>query len=373
MISEDEPHVQPPGSASPGDPPQEVVLGTLTEEISDLSALGRGRLAQTRRSSRRNLIVSYGITVFVLITLNFFLPRALPGDPISALVDSGSPTYVQSEELRLELEEYYGLDQPIWEQYVGYLGDLAQGDLGTSIRYNVPVAELVRERLPWTLLLVTSAMVLATTLGWIMGAHSGWRQGRGVDQGLLGVFLGLRGFPPFFLASIALFVFAVRLDWVPLAGASTPFSTSLGPIERVTDVAYHLLLPALVLALPFAAGHYLLMRAGMVSELGSDYLMLGKAKGLRERRLKYAYAARNALLPVVTLAALHLSAAVTTEAIVVETVFAYPGMGRLLFEAVPFRDYPTLQACFLILTLLVVTVNFLVEVLYRRLDPRTIQ
>ena len=324
----------------------------------------------TRRRSRRSLLASYAVTVVALVCLNFFLPRMLPGDPITALVDSASPSFVQSEQLRAELEEYYGLDRPLPAQFTHYLGGLATGDLGTSIRYNRPVADLVRERLPWTLLLIVTAMVLAGLMGWVAGAHSGWRRGRPVDSGLLVLFMVLMSFPGFFLASIALFVFAVQVDLVPLSGAQTPFA-SMSLLERVGDIAYHLILPALVMAVHFGARQYHLMRASVVSELGADHLQLGRAKGLRDRRLKYRYAARNALLPVVTLTAIHFSGAVTTEAIVIETVFAYPGMGRLLFDAVPFRDYPTLQACFLVLGLVVVTGNLLADLLYRRLDPRT--
>ena len=326
---------------------------------------------RARRTSRRSLLVSYALTVAALVCLNFFLPRALPGDPVSALVDATSPAYVQSEELRAELEEYYGLDRPVLAQFTHYLGGLATGDLGTSIRYNRPVAELVAERLPWTLLLITTAMAMAVAMGWVTGAHSGWRRGRPVDSGLLVLFMGLRSFPSFFLASIALFVLAVQTDLFPLSGGQTPFAPSMGAFERAGDIGYHLVLPAFVMALPFAGGQYHLMRASVVGELGANHLQMGRAKGLRDRRLKYRYATRNALLPVVTLTAIHLSGAVTTEAIVIETVFAYPGMGRLMFDAVPFRDYPTLQACFLVLGLVVLTGNLLADLLYRRLDPRT--
>jgi peptide/nickel transport system permease protein len=343
--------------------------------VLDQTAGGGGARDATTtamRSSVRSRAAIYAVTVFVLITLNFFLPRAVPGDPITALLTSGTPSFVQSEELRAELEEYYGLDQPVLAQYVDYLGDLAQGDLGVSIRYNTPVADLVAERLPWTLLLVFSAMALAVVAGSIAGINSGWRRGRPADSGLLSMFLALRSFPVFFLGSIALFVLAVKFDLVPLAGAQS-LSAGMGPLERAADIGYHLLLPAVVLASQFAGGHYLLMRAGMVGELGSDHLRGGRAKGLRERRLKYRYAARNALLPVVTVTALQLGGAITTSLILVETVFAYPGMGRLVFDSIEFRDYPALQACFLILSLVVVTLNFLADLLYRRLDPRTIR
>ncbi|HWC09678.1 MAG TPA: ABC transporter permease [Acidimicrobiales bacterium] len=309
------------------------------------------------------------VTVFALVTLNFLLPRAMPGDPVSALVDAGGPARVQDDALRAELAEYYGLDRPLAVQYGQYLGDLVRGELGTSIRYNVPVASLVLARLPWTLLLISAGMAIAVLIGWIGGVHSGWRRGRGVDRGLLVFFLTLKAFPVFFVGSLALVVFAVKLGWFPLAGTRTPFAEDEALLSTIADVLHHLALPALVLALDFAASQYLVMRAGMVSELGADYLVLGRAKGLRERQLKFRYAARNALLPAVTLLALHMGFAVT-HSILVETVFAYQGLGRLLFEAVAFRDYPTLQACFLVLTLVVVSANFLADALYRRLDPR---
>lgn len=332
----------------------------------------QGASTDPQRGSVRTRAAIYALTVFILITLNFFLPRAVPGDPITSLLTSGTPSYVQSDELRAELEEYYGLDRPVLEQYVDYLRNLTQGDLGVSIRYNVPVAELVAERLPWTLLLVFSGMALAVVGGWIAGINSGWRRGRAADRGLLSMFLALRSFPVFFLGSIALFVLAVTFDLVPLAGAQS-LSADMGPLERAVDIGHHLLLPAVVLASQFAGGHYLLMRAGMVGELGSDHLRGGRAKGLRERRLKYRYAARNALLPVVTVTALQLGGVVISGSILVETVFAYPGMGRLVFDSIEFRDYPVLQACFLILSLFVVTLNFLADLLYRRLDPRTVR
>jgi peptide/nickel transport system permease protein len=174
----------------------------------------------------------------------------------------------------------------------------------------------------------------------------------------------------FFFSSLALLVFAVSLGWVPLQGATTAF-VSMSPLERVGDVVHHLVLPASVMALQFAAANYLLMRGGMVSELGSDHLLLGRAKGLRERRLKYGYAARNALLPVVTQASVQLAVAVAIGVVFIERVFAYPGMGKLLFDALAQRDYPVLQACFLVFAVTTVTLNFVAEVLYARLDPRT--
>lgn len=315
-------------------------------------------------------VTAYLLTVYLLVTINFFLPRALPGDPIDALLNSSEATYLQNEQLRAEISAHYGLDRPIGVQYADYLADLVRGDLGMSIRYNVPVADLVAERLPWTLLLVGAGLTLAVTVGLSAGVHSGWRRGERGDRRLLALFLGVSHFPAFFLASIALFVFAVQLDWVPLAGARTPFASGLGLFGQVADVARHLVLPAAVMAVSLAADYYLVMRAGMVGELGADYLLGGRVKGLRERRLQYRYAARNALLPAISLIAARVGTAVSGLTIFVETVFAYPGIGRLVFDSVSFRDYPVLQACFLVLALLAVTANLGADLAYARLDPR---
>lgn len=271
---------------------------------------------------------------------------------------------------RADVNDYYGLGRPVLSQYGDYLGRLARGDLGTSIEYHAPVTQVIGRRLPWTLLLLTSGLVLATLAGTLAGVHAGWRRGRRSDRGLLVLLLTVDSFPVFFIASAVAYLVGAQLGWFPLFGARTPFSESWGVVHRAADIADHLVLPAGVLALQFVTYQFLITRASMVGQLDADYLLLGRAKGLTERTLKYRYAARNALLPSVTVAGLQLGFAVTA-AIFVETVFAYPGMGRLMFEAVGQRDYPVMQGCFLVLTVLVVGANLLVDLLYRRLDPRT--
>lgn len=254
-------------------------------------------------------------------------------------------------------------------QYGRYLSGLVRGDLGTSIRYHAPVTRVLAARLPWTLLLVGASLVLATAVGMLAGLHSGWRRGRAADRTLLIAFVAADNFPVFFLASIAAYLFAVRLGWFPLSGGRTPFSGSFGPVHQIADVAHHLILPATVMATQFATYQYLVMRGSVVSELASDYLRLGRAKGLSERTLKYRYAGRNALLPAVSVVALQFGFAVTAT-IFVEAIFAYPGLGRLMFLSVGERDYPTMQGCFLVLTVFVVTANLVTDLAYRRLDPR---
>jgi peptide/nickel transport system permease protein len=324
-----------------------------------------------RRSERRWLggLASYLLIVFVLLTLNFFLPRAMPGDPVEGLLAQGSNSFVFGEQAKTKLEEYYGLDQPLGAQYVHYLSRLAHGDLGRSIVTNAPVRKEIGRRLPWTLLLIVGSLLLSTIVGLVAGVHSGWRRDRPMDRAVMTGLVAVREFPPFLLASLMLYLFAAKLGWFPLFGGQTPFSDSFGPVERMVDIGRHMLLPLLVLTVGLTAGTYLTMRAGMVTELGSDHLLLGRAKGLRQRRLKYRYAARNALLPVVSLTAVEVGFAVTVN-VLVERVFSYPGLGRLLFESIGTRDYPTIQGTFLVVSVGIVTVNALADVAYRRLDPR---
>lgn len=327
-----------------------------------------GNRTRRERRSWPAVVASYATAVLLLVTLNFLLPRAMPGDPVEAMLALGTSNPVESD-TRQRLEAYYGLDRSLGSQYRSYLSDLVRGDLGLSIRHNLPVTDLLAARMPWTVLLVGSAMAVATLVGLVAGIHSGWRRGSAVDQGLLAGFLAASSIPPFFLGSVAVFFFSVKLGWFPLAGARTTFTTA-GPLEQAIDIAHHLVLPASVLSLTFLLTLYLVMRSTMVGELGSDYLLLGRAKGLLERRLKYRYAARNALLPVVTELALLLGVAVPI-AIFVEQVFAYPGLGRLLAESAFARDYPTMQGCFLLLSFLVVVLNLVADLLNARLDPRT--
>lgn len=359
------------GPPQPSSPSPSDTRRVLSEEFIGLPSQGHDDAEGSRphRRSGGRQLAAYAVTLFVLVSLAFLIPRVMPGDPLLALIDPAAPAYLQDSSLREELAEYYGLDQPLLTQYGQYLEGLVRRDLGTSIRYNRPVAELVAARLPWTLLLIGTAMALAIAVGVISGIQSAWRRDRPVDRGMLAAFLGFRSFPVYFLASLAVFVFAARLGWFPLGGEESQFVTQ-GLGERVLDIAHHLALPALILATQFAAGYYLLMRAGVVTELGADYLKMGRAKGLGERPLKYRYAARNAMLPVVTQTAMQFGSAVTGT-IFVETVFTYQGMGRLMFEAVEFRDYPILQAGFAVFGVLVVTVNFAADMAYHRIDPRT--
>lgn len=332
---------------------------------------------QWPRGSLGRRTVAYVSTLLVLVVINFVLPRAVPGDPVEAMVaraaaGGGTQATIPDEQARAALEASYGLDEPLPAQFASYLSGLATGDLGVSIEDRRAVTTRLAERVPWSLLLMGTAMAMALAAGMLLGIHSGWRSGRGRDWLLLGAITTVRQIPPFFLAPLALLLFAGTLGWLPHSGASTPFAGDLGVWGRVADVGRHLVLPAGVLALQLTAAVYLFMRGSMVGELGAGYLRLGRAKGVPDRRLKYRHAARNALLPVVSLTAMQV-AFLSTGTIFIETVFEYPGVGRLLFEGVRAHDYPLVQGGFLLLASLVVTANYVADVVYTRLDPRVSQ
>lgn len=357
------------GGAPPHDPPVDAPTGGDDAPADQRRAELLQEEPAAGRRSRWVPFISYALTVFVLVTLNFAVPRLMPGDPIDALMSRGSPNFVDDEATRAELARYYQLDESLATQYVNYLTNLATGDLGFSITYRRPVTGDILERLPWTLLLIAVSMIIAIAIGLPAGIHSGWKRGRGVDRGLLGFFLSVQNLPIYFVGAMVLILFAARLELFPMGGGSTPFA-DFGPLRGTLDVAHHLALPALLMGVQFASFQYLVMRSAMVSELGADYLLGGRAKGLRVRKLQYGYAGRNALLPVITVIGMQFSLAVTSV-IFVEQIFSYPGVGLFMFEAVFTRDYPAMQGAFLILTVMVVTVNLFVDLLYRRLDPRT--
>lgn len=321
-----------------------------------------------RRRPWVRALASYLVMVFALITLNFWLPRAMPGNPVDTLIAQGSDRFVFGPAAKAKLEEYYGLDRPLGAQYVHYLARLAHGDLGHSITTNQPVRHDLARAAPWTLLLIGSSMLLAVAFGVVAGVHTGWRRDRPLDRTVMTTLVAVREFPPYLFAALLLLAFSIKLGWFPTGGEKEAFS-DVWTVSGLLDVGHRLVLPMLVLTAGLTAGFYLRMRAGMVSELGSDYLLLGRAKGLRPRRLKYRHAARNALLPVVSNVAIEMGYAVMAN-VLVERVFSYEGLGSMLVTAIGERDYPSLQGAFLALSLGIVTVNALADVANRRLDPR---
>jgi peptide/nickel transport system permease protein len=333
----------------------------------ELHAVSRARVRGGGGALRP--LALYGPTALVVVTVIFLLPRLMPGDPLETRVDPSSGMFVPDETARAHFLSYYGLDRPLGAQYLHYLGSLVRGDLGWSIGRNAPVADLVAERLPWTLLLLGTSIALASLLGFLGGVAAAWRRGRHADRGLVIVTAAIRALPEYAWAPILLIMFAVLVPVLPLSGAKTPFAHYDSAWSEVLDVVKHLVLPASALTLGLLAGKFLLVRNTTISALGQDYMLLARAKGLPDRLLEYRHAGRNALLPFLTLVGIQVGFAVG-GAVFVESTFAYPGMGSLILQAVSDRDYPVLEGCFLVLAATVLLANVVVDLLYARLDPR---
>jgi peptide/nickel transport system permease protein len=312
-------------------------------------------------------LTTYGIAFLFILALNFFLPRMMPGNPLMAIYGDEA-LVAMTPALKAHLVARFALDQPLWQQFVAYIAALFRGDMGWSYFYNAPVLKVILGSLPWTLLVVGTSLVLATLLGIVLGIESGWRRGSRTDRALLTGLMSLNGFPDFFLGLVLLIVFGVLLGVAPLSGALTPYSGLSGP-ALVLDVLKHMALPVAALTAAYLAGGYLLTRNTMITVLKSPFMLTARAKGLSQKTLKYRHAGRNSMLPVLTMTGIWLGR-VVTGALFVELVFAYPGVGQLTYQALLARDYPVIQGVFLMVAISVLVVNFAVDFLYPRLDPR---
>jgi len=303
--------------------------------------------------------------LFAAIVLNFALPRLAPGDAIDYLLPPEQAGALTPEQ-RTQVLHRFGLDQPVMTQFGRYLSGIARGDLLVSVRFGRPVTALLWERVGWTLLLVGGALVLSSVLGASLGFRSAWRRGTSADTGTLAGVMFLDALPPFFVGTLLLLAFSVGLGWFPSYGAvSGRHAEGLALIGQVLQRSA---LPVATLTVAGLGPMYLVARSALVSELQEDYVLMAEAKGLSDRQVR-RHAARNALLPVSTVALVGLGSLVGGAA-VVETVFSYPGLGRLIYESVLARDYPVLQGAFLLLILTVVVANILNDLAYPLLDPR---
>lgn len=315
--------------------------------------------------------MQYATVIFIILVLNFFLPRMMPGDPFLILSADTENEIVSvlTEEQRDYFKSYYGLDRPLHEQFISYLGSLARGDLGNSIYYKVPVIEAIWLRLPWTALIVVGATVISAISGVLLGLFSARNREKAGDKFLLLGLISFAEIPSFLLGLIILLAFAVRLKIFPLAGAITPFVHYSGPLDMALDICYHAALPVITLALTQLTGIYLLVRNTLVTVMTKDYIRTARAKGIGDRLVWTRHALRNALLPVVTRVGFMVGM-LMGGSVLVENVFSYPGVGSLLREAVVARDYPLIQGIMLIMAVSILSVNYLVDIIYEHLDPR---
>jgi peptide/nickel transport system permease protein len=319
------------------------------------------------RNARAGRALQYLIVFAVAVTLNFLLPRFMPGNPLALI--AGVDVGLLTPEQRQQIIASSGLDQPLIVQYFAYWGDLFRLDFGFSYRQSRPIIDMLAERLPWTLLITGASLAVSAVIGIVLGAASAWRRGRPSDVGTLSFMIALESLPSFWLGMLLVSIFAVQLGWLPSFGAITP-AGRLDGMDAVLDVVSHAILPVVTLSVLSIPGVYLTMRYSTLSVLGEDFIRTARAKGASERRVLFRHVARNALAPVVTVLALRLGYAFGGT-VVIETVFSYPGLGRLVFESVSGRDYPVMQATFLVFTVAVLLANLLADLLYPLLDPRT--
>jgi peptide/nickel transport system permease protein len=307
-------------------------------------------------------------SLFFVLVVNFFLFRVLPGDPARSLTRGR----VVSKEQLDALTAQYGLEQPLPQQFLTYLTNILQGDLGVSIRYNVPVSELIADRMWPTIWLVGVSTLLATVIGVYLGMLSAWRRGGGFDQFSTGTTLTLYSMPEWWLGLLLIAGFAVGVGPLPgifPTGGLYSIDAEPGTLSGTLDAAWHLTLPVITLTLAYLAEYSLIMRSSLLDELGEDYLVTARAKGLRDVEVRRRHAVPNALLPTTTLAALNIGF-VVSGAITIETIFSIPGLGLLSYEAISVPDYDVLQGTFLLASAAVIAANLAANLLYGVLDPR---
>ncbi|MFG1287738.1 ABC transporter permease [Xanthobacter versatilis] len=316
----------------------------------------------------RYLKRSLGQIAFVIIgiaVINFFLLRLAPGDAAQVMAgEAGSAT----PEYMAALRRQFGLDQPLYVQFLAYLKNVLTLNLGYSFRQGMPVSELIAQRLPATLLLMGTSIAFAVSVGGTLGFLAARHAGRLADTVISSVALVFYATPVFWIGVMLVVVFSVLLDWLPVGGMAS-IESGLTGLGYAADVARHLILPALTLGLFYLAIYTRLMRASMLEVYGQDFVRTARAKGVRPRRIALRHVLRNALLPMVTTLGVQLGS-ILGGAILVETVFAWPGLGRLAFEALFQRDLNLLLGILFCSSVVVVIVNLAVDLAYTVLDPR---
>ncbi|KMY66292.1 peptide ABC transporter permease [Desulfocarbo indianensis] len=307
------------------------------------------------------------VVLFLILTVLFVLFRLAPGDPVERMVDPNL-TLEEAE----HLVEQLGLKEPILTQYGIYLKNFAMGHFGHSFHYGQPVAEVIWEKLPNTILLFTTAVILAALVGVSWGKIAAWSKGKWKDLAFTVAALVTHTLFLPWLALLLVWFFGYRLEWFPITGMMSE-EVWLDPDtawwQKAWDVGYHMMLPLLTLFLIHFGSYLLVMRSSMLDTLKEDYIVTARAKGLSEKAIRNRHAAPNAMLPVVTSVGLSLAFSINGGALT-ETVFSWPGIGRELVFAVSHNDYPLAQACFLLIATVVLFSNVVVDVLYAYLDPR---
>ncbi|TDY47900.1 peptide/nickel transport system permease protein [Alicyclobacillus sacchari] len=309
------------------------------------------------------------LSLWAAVTLNFILPRLMPGNPAQAMIAKQAGNINPSALKAIEQE--LGLSNgPLYQQYFQYLGNLLTGHWGSSFQYfPTTVVSIISNSLPWTIILLGIVTIIAVVVGTLVGILIAWRRGGTADNVIPIVTMFGQAIPSFWLGLICIYFFGFIHHWFPMAHGSGDDVTQGYNLPFITSAIYHSILPAFVVFVGSISGWIIGMRNNMMTTLGEDYVVFAEAKGVPTRRLIFSYAARNALLPQLTSIAIALSSIIGGQ-ILIEQVFSYPGIGYGLTNAVSSEDYPLIQGMFLIIALTALVINFIVDMLYGRLDPR---
>ncbi|OWJ62096.1 ABC transporter permease [Inquilinus limosus] len=314
-------------------------------------------------------LIFYMVAFLVAASINFLIPRLMPGDPIDIMF-SQSGTRLSVENLAALKATFGFVDGPLWQQYLSYLGSIFSGDLGMSVKYfPTPVSDVLGRALVWTLVLMGGATLLSFTLGTLLGIGAAWRRGSRFDVTVSTTAIIATATPAVVVSLFGLFVFGFTLQWFPTGYAADTAIDPAFSAEYILSVAYHAILPIVTLSVVLTGDFLVTMRNNMINLLGEDYITMGRAKGLADRRVMLMYGARNALLPGVTSLAIAIGK-ILGGSLVTEVVFNYPGLGNTLYKAILGRDYPVIQGQLLIMTLAMLAANFLADIAYAWLDPR---
>jgi peptide/nickel transport system permease protein len=312
--------------------------------------------------------------VWAAATLNFFLPQLAPKNPITEKLTQLAETSGMGGDRIAELTEAFnarfGLDRPLWERYLDYLGDLARFDFGLSISaYPARVGDLIATALPWTIGLMVTTTLVSFLIGTLIGAYAAWRRDSVLMQAVTSVMMVFSAIPFYLIGLVLIYFLAARLGWFPISGGYSIFSIPSWSWSFVREVLHHAILPALSIAIASVGIWAIGMRGMMVTVMGQDYMTFARAKGLTPRRIFLRYGLRNAILPQVTALALFFGQ-IVTGAVLVEIVFGYPGMGTLLLESITLFDYPTIYGIVFILIVTIAVSMLLVDLVYPLIDPR---
>jgi peptide/nickel transport system permease protein len=311
------------------------------------------------------------VALWAALTLNFFIPRLMPGNPAEAMMARFRGHVNPSALSALEAAFGIGKHQSLISAYFQYLGNTLHGNLGISISYfPIPVSTMIMRALPWSLGLVGLSTVIGFLVGTAVGAVSAWRRGGKLDAVLPPTFIVISAFPYFWVGLLAIWLFAVTLNWFPILGGYSETAVEMWSWSFVGDVLMHAILPAFTIVITSIGGWILTMRNNMITVVAEDYVKMARAKGLTPQRILWQYAGRNAMLPSLTGFAMSLGF-VISGAILVEYVFNYPGLGFMLLQAVQNEDYPLMQALFLLITVAVLLAIFVSDIVTAVLDPRT--